>query len=230
LAIYVGNTQIATSGGGGAATTAWADITDKPTTFAPSAHTHLWADITDKPTTFAPNLMSGSVVGGAQVGNGLAMSTSYLFVKTASADGTKINTTGNTVAIDRTTVDAWYALKAHSHAIADVTGLQTALDGKADDADITGLQPKPIQTAAAPTTTPTHIGQMAIDTTNRRTYIAEAGTAADWKRLAETSYVDTADNAILNTTLAGLSLWHGTQAAYDAIVTKSATTLYFIAG
>lgn len=54
----------------------WADITDKPTTFAPTAHTHtigevdglsgalddkadlvhthLWADITDKPTTFAP--------------------------------------------------------------------------------------------------------------------------------------------------------------------------------
>jgi hypothetical protein len=32
----------------------WADITDKPATFAPTTHTHLWADITDKPATFAP--------------------------------------------------------------------------------------------------------------------------------------------------------------------------------
>jgi hypothetical protein len=35
-------------------THAYADITDKPTTFTPSTHTHLWADITDKPTTFTP--------------------------------------------------------------------------------------------------------------------------------------------------------------------------------
>ncbi len=32
----------------------WAQITDKPTSFNPAAHTHLWADITDKPTTFSP--------------------------------------------------------------------------------------------------------------------------------------------------------------------------------
>ena len=41
------------SASGGISSVAWADITDKPSTFAPSAHTHLWADITDKPTTFA---------------------------------------------------------------------------------------------------------------------------------------------------------------------------------
>ncbi len=33
----------------------WADITDKPTTFTPSAHSHVWADITDKPSTFTPS-------------------------------------------------------------------------------------------------------------------------------------------------------------------------------
>lgn len=32
-----------------------------------------------------------------------------------------------------------YAAKVHTHAIADVTGLQDALDGKADDADVTAL-------------------------------------------------------------------------------------------
>lgn len=103
----------------------WADITDKPTAFTPTAHTHLWADITDKPTTFTPTLMSGSAVGGAMVGNGLAMSGNYLFVKTLSADGTKIDTTNNSIAIDRTTVDTWYALKTHTHLWADITDKPT---------------------------------------------------------------------------------------------------------
>jgi len=71
---------------------------------------------------------------------------------------------------------------------------------------------------------------MVIDTTNKRTYIAEGLTAADWRRLAGTNYVDTATNYIEDTVLSGLSFWQGTQAAYDAIVTKIPTTIYFIVG
>lgn len=41
------------SGGGGS--TAWADITGKPSTFAPSAHGHDWADLTGVPSTFTPS-------------------------------------------------------------------------------------------------------------------------------------------------------------------------------
>ena len=33
----------------------WAEITGKPTTFAPETHSHAWEDITGKPTTFAPS-------------------------------------------------------------------------------------------------------------------------------------------------------------------------------
>lgn len=40
---------------GGSTSLAWADITDKPSSFPPSAHTHDWADVTGKPTTFAPS-------------------------------------------------------------------------------------------------------------------------------------------------------------------------------
>lgn len=36
------------------ASTAWADITGKPTSFTPEAHTHAWAEVTGKPTTFTP--------------------------------------------------------------------------------------------------------------------------------------------------------------------------------
>lgn len=34
---------------------AWAEITGKPTTFAPETHSHAWGDVTGKPTTFAPS-------------------------------------------------------------------------------------------------------------------------------------------------------------------------------
>ena len=32
----------------------WADVTEKPATFAPATHSHDWEDVTGKPTTFAP--------------------------------------------------------------------------------------------------------------------------------------------------------------------------------
>jgi hypothetical protein len=44
-----------TDTGGGTVTTGsvyWADVLDKPTVFPPAAHTHLWQDIVDKPATF----------------------------------------------------------------------------------------------------------------------------------------------------------------------------------
>jgi hypothetical protein len=129
----------------------------------------------------------------------------------------------------QTTLDG-KADDAHNHTIADITNLQTTLDGKADDADVTAKQDKASTGTAAPTTTPSYVGQMNIDTTNKRYYIAE-GTAssADWKRLAGTAYADAGDNAILNTTLAGKKLWTGTQATYNGL-TKDANTLYFITG
>jgi hypothetical protein len=43
---------------GPAGSSAWADITGKPSTFPPDTHTHLWADLTDKPATFAPSTHS----------------------------------------------------------------------------------------------------------------------------------------------------------------------------
>lgn len=102
------------SGGGGGAVD-WADILNKPSTFAPSTHTHAisdvtnlqttldgksatththdWASITGKPTTFTP----------------------------ATHSHTWTEITGKPTT---------FTPSAHSHAISDVTGLQTALDGK----------------------------------------------------------------------------------------------------
>lgn len=40
--------------GGGGGTVSWANVLDKPTLFTPSAHNHIWAEITDRPTTMTP--------------------------------------------------------------------------------------------------------------------------------------------------------------------------------
>ena len=89
--------------------------------------------------------------------------------------------------------------------------------------------PKPVSVTALPNTTPTFVGQMAIDSVDGRTYIAEGATSTDWKRLATTSYVDVADNIIINNILYGLKFWNGTQAQYD-LLTKDPKTVYYIVG
>jgi hypothetical protein len=112
----------------------------------------------------------------------------------------------------------------HTHAIADVTGLESALNLKAD---------RPVESASVPTTptiAPRYAGDVVIDTAQKRSFIATGQTVTDWERLAPTSYVDTADNFIINDILDGLSFWKGTQAEYDAIITKNTSTMYFIVG
>jgi hypothetical protein len=97
------------------------------------------------------------------------------------------------------------------------------------DADATNKMDKPTSTVDIPVSVPKYLGELAIDGTANRTYIAEGLTSDKWRRLATTVYADTADNYISSTLLAGLSLWSGTQANYDAL-TPNATTLYFITG
>jgi hypothetical protein len=70
---------------------------------------------------------------------------------------------------------------------------------------------------------------MVVDNVNKKAFIAEGATGADWKRLAETTYVDTADNYIIQTLLNNKKIWTGTQATYDGL-TKDPNTLYFITG
>lgn len=229
MALYLGTTQIAGDGGGDPDhihdiadvtglqtaldsksddnhTHAYASLTAIPATFTPSAHGHAWTEITAKPTTFTPETHQHAI---ADITN---LSTTL----TGKSD------TGHSHAwTEITGKPTTFTPATHSHAISDVTNLQTTLDGK---------QPKATSVTALPVSVPTHLGQMAVDGTNNISYIAEGLTSDKWKRVATTAYVDTADNIIIGTILAGLSLWKGTQAQYDAIGTKSATTLYFTTG
>ena len=59
LAVFLNNgitsQWVTILGGGGSSTTAWADITDKPTAFAPSPHDHTWDSVQNKPASFPPD-------------------------------------------------------------------------------------------------------------------------------------------------------------------------------
>lgn len=126
---------------------AWSNVTGKPSTFTPSAHTHTSADVTDfasavvaaaPPTTNASLLTSGTL---ADARLSAAVTTSLGKADTASQPG-------------------------HTHAVSDVTGLQTALDGK---------QASGSYAAASHTHTPSEVGLGNVSNTAQVTSVT--GTA-----------------------------------------------------
>lgn len=318
----------------------WATgITNKPLAFTPEAHSHAITDITNLQATLDGKADDTDIAGKANVGDSYLKTETYskteVYNKTevdqmtfdgggssvlvednltststtnalSANQGRILNTTKSDVghghaiadvtdlqlALDGKADDADLAGKSdvgHVHTIANITNLQTTLDGKADDADLAGKsdvghvhtianvtnlqttldgkQPKPTSVTAIPTTTPTHLGQIAVDGTNKNTYIAEGTASGDWKKLVDSydlslksdvghthtkanisdfahthteadltistknakTYVDDADNYILNTVLGGKKIWTGTQTTYNGL-TKDANTLYFITG
>lgn len=106
----------------------------------------------------------------------------------------------------------------HTHTISNITNLQTTLDGKASSthshaiSDVTGLQSALDGKQAS--------GSYASSThTHAISDVSGLQTALDGKQ-ASGNYVIAAST--------GAKLWIGTQSQYDAIVTKDATTLYNI--
>jgi hypothetical protein len=103
--------------------TNWSDIVDKPDTFPPSVHSHTSSDIADFGEAVQDQI-------GAHVVGGTNITVTYDDV---SGD-TTINATGslagdwNTLANKPST----FTPSAHTHAQTDVTGLTTALSGKAN--------------------------------------------------------------------------------------------------
>ncbi|MBU5486460.1 hypothetical protein KQI86_19345 [Clostridium sp. MSJ-11] len=93
----------------------WTGVTGKPSTFTPSSHTHTKSQITDFPTSLPAN-----------GGN--------------ATTATKLQTarTINGVSFDGSTnITITAAPNAHTHTIANVTGLQSALDGKMNTGPVT---------------------------------------------------------------------------------------------
>lgn len=123
-----------------AATVDWSSITGKPATFAPSAHSHAIADVTGLQAALDAKQASGSYAAASHTHTAAAVTD---FDAAALAAVTWSTITGK---------PATFTPATHSHVIADVAGLQTALDGKQAAgsyaaaahghviADVTGLQ------------------------------------------------------------------------------------------
>jgi len=122
----------------------WVDVLNKPTTFPPSAHSHSWTEITSKPTTFTPSAHTHSVSDLTNFPSQATNSGKLLTTNGTSLSWSEFTLTGMTTWHDVLGSPNAISLEAHYHPISDVTGLQTALDGKSSTshthswAEITG--------------------------------------------------------------------------------------------
>jgi hypothetical protein len=126
--------------GGGGGVSSWNDLTDKPSTFPPATHTHPLSALTQSSATsgqvvtwsgtaWVPQTPSGGGGGGVTSYNDL---TDVPSTFPPDAHTHEIaDTTGLQASLDGKQAAGSYAESAHTHAISDTTGLQTALDGKA---------------------------------------------------------------------------------------------------
>jgi hypothetical protein len=189
----------------------YAEILDKPTTFTPEAHTHTKAQITD----FAHNHDWAEIDGKP-----------LAFVP-------EIHTHAW---VDITDKPLTFAPETHVHDWVDITGKPATFIPSAHThtkADITDFAHNHLwaDITDKPTTfTPSAHNHAIEEVTGLQGALDSKVDDSNLAGLASTSYVDTADNYIINTLMDGLKLWSGTQAEYDAIGAKSATTLYFITG
>ena len=108
----------------------WGNLSGKPSTFAPSAHSHSWAQITSKPSTFAPSAHSHSWSQVTDKPTTFPTSWTEVTGKPASFTPSSHNHSWTQITGKPTT----FTPSPHPHTIANVTGIQTAMDGKAGTA------------------------------------------------------------------------------------------------
>ena len=83
--------------------------------------------------------------------------------------------------------------------------LKDAVDLKGDLLVVNGKMSKARMVTAPPDTAPEHFGQMAVDSTNKKTYMCEGNTVNDWTELADADHDHTsADITDFGTEVGGL--------------------------
>jgi hypothetical protein len=125
----------------GSSSVSWSSVTDKPSTFAPSAHTHSVADVSGLQTQLDGKQTAGSYAAASHTHTSSQVSDFAAAVVAAAPPTTNASllTSGTVDAArlpaaavlttDSRLSDARTAL-SHVHSVSDVTGLQTALDSK----------------------------------------------------------------------------------------------------
>lgn len=191
-----------TGGAGGTGSTYWADILDKPTEFTPVAHTHFWTDITDKPTAFTPT----------------AHTHLWADITDKPTEFTPVAHTHDeylTEAEASTLYQGVGVIPTHTHVWADITDKPLTFPPPLMGSGIGGAKVgNGLKMVGEYLTIRDGLGIK----TNASTYALDVD-----KTAIDTWYVQNAAGQ-------DLTLWKGTQAAYDAITTKDANTVYFITG
>jgi len=122
---------------GSATSVPWTGVTGKPSTFTPSAHTHTIANITNLQTALDGKAASSHTHTKSQITDfptSIKNPTSVVIkLNGGTTEGTNMFTYDGSTAksINITPAGIGAAASAHTHAIGNVTGLQSALDGKA---------------------------------------------------------------------------------------------------
>lgn len=101
----------------------WADITGKPTEFTPADHTHTASEVTDFQEA-VEDVVGSAIVAGSNITVTYNDTTGRTTVEATGASAADWNTLVNK--------PADFTPSTHTHAQADVTGLTTALSGKAN--------------------------------------------------------------------------------------------------
>jgi hypothetical protein len=125
----------------GSASVAWSAITDKPSTFAPSAHTHSVADVSGLQTQLDGKQAAGSYAAASHTHTSSQV-TDFAAAVIAAAPPTTNASLLTSGTVDAARLPASIVLTtdsrlsdartplSHVHSVSDVTGLQTALDSK----------------------------------------------------------------------------------------------------
>lgn len=201
--------------------------------YAPIAHNHTIANVTNLSTTLDGKSDNGHTHAYASL-----TAIPATFAPTAHTHDWTTGVTGK---------PATFTPAIHQHAISDVTNLQTTLNGKADDADLTGKANSTDVYLKTETYSKTEVNTSLTgksDAGHTHAYASLTAIPATFAPSTHThtevdltfgaknakTYVDDADNFILNTTLGGLKFAQLTQTAYDALGIKDPTTIYFITG
>ena len=122
---------------GSATSVPWSGVTGKPSTFTPSAHTHTIANVTGLQTALDGKAASSHTHTKSQITDfptSIKNPTSVVIkLNGGTTEGTNMFTYDGSAAksINITPAGIGAAASAHTHAIGNVTGLQSALDGKA---------------------------------------------------------------------------------------------------
>jgi len=122
---------------GSATSVPWSGVTGKPSTFTPSAHTHTIANITNLQTALDGKAASSHTHTKSQITDfptSIKNPTSVVIkLNGGTTEGTNMFTYDGSTAksINITPAGIGASASSHTHTIANVTGLQSALDGKA---------------------------------------------------------------------------------------------------